>query len=178
MADFFTVITDEQAFLIRSAPLFFVGSADPSLSATPHGPGPVNVSPKGAVPLHILDRNRVACVDYTGSGNETARHSLAGGPVTVMVCAFERDNAAVVRLYGKATVTPLEESPFADVLLESPATEIRLPQRQAIVIQVERTATSCGYGVLVMTFEAQRTIADRGRRYKAMKKAGMTALNP
>ena len=171
MADYFDCITDKQADLIRQARLFFVATADPGLAPGAHGVGAVNVSPKGGVPLHVLDEHRVAYLDYTGSGNETARHSMAGGPITVMVCSFDREDAAVVRLYGHATVTPVAESPLAALLMDAPADEIALPERQAIEVSVESTATSCGYGVPVMTFGAQRTVRDRGRRYKVHRKA-------
>ncbi len=170
MADYFDRITDKQADLIRQAPLFFVATADPGLEPGANV-GAVNVSPKGGVPLHVLDEHRVAYLDYTGSGNETARHSVAGGPITVMVCSFDREDAAVVRLYGHATVTPLEESPLAGRLLADPAESIALPERQVIEVTVDSTATSCGYGVPVMTFGAHRTVRDRGRRYKVPRKA-------
>ena len=68
-------------------------------------------------------------------------------------------------------MTPVAESPLAEQLLAEPAEEIALPQRQAIVVDVESTATSCGYGVPVMTFDAQRTVRERGRRYKVPRKA-------
>lgn len=171
MADYFDCITDKQADLIRQAQLFFVATADPGLEPGKHGVGAVNVSPKGGVPLHVLDEHRVAYLDYTGSGNETARHSIAGGPITVMVCSFDREDAAVVRLYGHATVTPLAGSPLAEQLLAAPADEIALPERQVIDISVDHTATSCGYGVPVMAFGAQRTVSERGRRYKVPRKA-------
>ncbi len=171
MADYFDRITDKQADLIRQAQVFFVATADPGLASGKHGVGAVNVSPKGGVPLHVLDERRVAYLDYTGSGNETARHSIAGGPITVMVCSFDREDAAVVRLYGHATVTPIAESPLAERLLAAPAENIALPERQAIVVDVKSTATSCGYGVPVMTFDAQRTVRERGRRYKMPRKA-------
>jgi len=60
MATEHAAITDEQAALIESAPLFFVASVDPSLQDRPNGAGPVNLSPKGGVPLHIIDPSRVA----------------------------------------------------------------------------------------------------------------------
>ena len=144
MASFYPSITDEQATLIKNAPVFFIATVEPMLSEGPGGEGPVNVSPKGGVPLHILSPNRVAFLDYTGSGNETARHSIAGGPITVMVASFEAENAGIIRLYGKAKVTPLEDSPLADLLLESPAGDIKLPTRQVIEIEIEKTMTSCG----------------------------------
>jgi hypothetical protein len=169
MADYFKAITDDQADLIENARLFFVGSADPTLETGPHGVGPVNLSPKGGVPLHIVDRNRVAYLDYTGSGNETARHSTAGGPITVMICSFEQENAAVVRLYGKATIKSVADSPLGAKLMETPATEIALPERQVVDIAIDSTVTSCGYGVPVMDDSRDRKIADRGRRYKDRK---------
>ncbi len=170
MATFYPSITSEQAALIKKAPLFFVATADPALGEGPEGEGPVNVSPKGGVPLHMLSPNRVAFLDYVGSGNETARHSIAGGPVIVMIASFEAENAGIIRLYGTAKVTPLEESPLADLLLESPADDIKLPTRQAIEIEIEKTMTSCGYGVPVMSLTGDRTITNRGRAYKEPRK--------
>ncbi|MBK9709875.1 MAG: pyridoxamine 5'-phosphate oxidase family protein [Kouleothrix sp.] len=170
MASFYPSITDEQAALIQSAAVFFVATADPRLAWGPQGEGPVNVSPRGGVPLHILSPSRVAFLDYAGSGNETARHSLAGGPITLMVCSFGEDDAAIVRLYGTASVTPLADSPLAALLLERPAEEIKLPLRQVVEVEVERTMTSCGYGVPVMSFARDRRSADRGRRYKESRR--------
>ena len=106
MATYHPSITDEQAALIQECKLFFIASADPKLARGPRDLGPVNMSAKGGVPLHILGRNRVAYLDYRGSGNETARHCTAGGPVTVMICSFGEGDAAAVRLFGKARVTP------------------------------------------------------------------------
>ncbi|HZN23922.1 MAG TPA: pyridoxamine 5'-phosphate oxidase family protein [Burkholderiales bacterium] len=164
MATYHSCITDEQAELIRNAALFFVASADPRL-ADEGDVGPVNVSPKGGVPLHMIDRNRVAYLDYRGSGNETARHCAAGGPITVMICSFEGEDAAIVRLFGRARVTPLAESPLADLMRAHPAAELK-SQRQVIEVEIDKTMTSCGYGVPVMRLVRQRRAVDRGRRYK------------
>jgi hypothetical protein len=166
MATFFKSITDEQAQLIQNAPLFFIASADPALASGANGAGPVNVSPKGGVPLVILSPNRVAYLDYAGSGNETARHAQAGGPLTVMICSFEEENAAIVRLYGRAHVTAVADSPLAARLLEHGAPDLKAPPRQVVEIEVERTMTSCGYGVPVMRLVRERRTNDRGRRYK------------
>ena len=165
MATSYSHITDEQAAMIRSAPVFFVGTADFDCGADGDVDA-VNVSPKGGVPLHIISPNRVAYLDYTGSGNETARHSEAGSPVTVMLCAFEEQNAGIVRLYGRARAMPIDDSPLAAALLERPADDIALPMRQVIDIQVEKTSTSCGYGVPIMFFERDRAVGNRGRLYK------------
>jgi hypothetical protein len=160
-------ITAEQRALIEAAQIFFVASVHPDLEPGPDGQGPLNLSPKGGVPLHVIDERRVAYLDYRGSGNETARHAAADGPVTVMVMSIDGEDAAIVRLYGRARITPIEESPLAERLLARPAESIGLPQRHIVEIDVESTATSCGYGVPVLEFRADRTKAGRGRRYNA-----------
>jgi hypothetical protein len=165
MATYYTSITAEQAALIHSAPLFFVASVDPTLAKVPGGNGPVNLSPKGGVRLHIINPKRVAYLDYPGSGNETARHAAAGGPITIMVCSFDEENAAIIRLFGKAHVTPFAESPLAEVLAQDSTSNFKAP-RQVIEIEIEQTMTSCGYGVPVMSFVRERRRDDRGRRYK------------
>jgi hypothetical protein len=166
MATYHDAITDEQALLIEASQVFFVASVAPDLSIGPQGQGPVNLSPKGGSPLHVIDRNRVAYLDYTGSGNETGRHAAADGPVTVMIMSMDGEDAAVVRLFGHATVRPVEESELREVLLDAPADDIELPVRQAVDIRIESTQTSCGYGVPVYRFVKQRVRAERGRRYK------------
>jgi len=177
MATYHSSITDDQAALIRGAAMFFVASADPGLARGPHDVGPVNVSPKGGVSLHILGPNRVAYLDYPGSGNETARHCASGGPITILVCSFESDDAAIVRLFGKARIAPLVDSPLAKSLLERPARELKSAARQVIEVEIESTMTSCGYGVPVMEFVRDRRVADRGRRYKTGKPAAVLAAD-
>ncbi len=165
MATCYASITDEQAELIRSAPLFFVASVAPNLSKGPNGVGPVNLSPKGGVRLHILSPTRVAYLDYPGSGNETARQAAAGGPITIMICSFDEEDAAIVRLFGKATAMPFDESPLGELLARESTSELKAP-RQVIEIEIEQTMTSCGYGVPVMALVRERRGADRGRKYK------------
>lgn len=165
MAEFPTEITDEQADLIESSRVFFIASAAPDLSQGPSGEGAVNLSPKGAADLRVLDRNTVAYFDYRGSGNETARHAAAGGPVTVMVTSFDED-AAIVRLYGRARAMPLDESRLADQAEQLRAVDIPTAERQVVEITVERTQTSCGYGVPLYEYRGERSREQRGRRYK------------
>ncbi len=159
-------ITAEQRALIEQSRIFFVASVDPDVADGPAGQGPVNLSPKGGTPLHVLDERRVAYLDYRGSGNETARHAEAGGPVTLMVMAMDAGDAAIVRLYGHAKVLPLEGSALAELVTGQPAADLELPQRQVIEVAVERTQTSCGYGVPVFEYAGERVRAQRGRRFK------------
>ena len=158
-------ITDEQADLINNAKVFFIASADPTLGVGPDGQGAVNLSPKGAADLQVIDRNTLAYFDYRGSGNETARHASAGGPVTVMVTSFDED-AAIVRLYGHAVAKPLEDSVLAEQAEALRAVEMPTPERQVIEITVEGTQTSCGYGVPIYDYRGDRNKDQRGRRFK------------
>jgi hypothetical protein len=158
-------ITEKQARLIRDTRVFFVASVHPEFTLGPADDGPVNLSPKGGVPLHIIDDHQGAYLDYPGSGNETARHAEAGAPVTVMVMSASAEDAAIVRLYGHATIEPLKQSPLAEQLL-SEATGFLKHPRQVITITVERTQTSCGYGVPVYAYVGERDRSGRGRTYK------------
>lgn len=161
-------ITQRQTELIRTSRIFFVASVDPVFSGGPAGEGPVNLSPKGATRLHVIDAHRVAYLDFHGSGNETARHAAGGGPVTVMIMSVDAEDAGIVRLYGHATATPTEASPLADRLLAGGAEHLE-SERQIIEIRVDRTQTSCGYGVPVFDYVGERTKAQRGGRYKEMR---------
>jgi hypothetical protein len=83
-----------------------------------------------------------------------------------MICSFEQKDAAVVRLFGRARATSLAESPLAQLLLERSAAEPKGAARQVIEVEIDKTMTSCGYGVPVMKFVRERRPVDRGRRYK------------
>ena len=166
MAGYHDAITDAQASLLRQARVFFVATAAPDGTAGPHGVGPVNVSPKGGVPLLLVSPKRVAWIDYPGSGTETARHLAAGSKLTLMACAFDAEDAAVVRLYGQARVESIATSEYAEALLNDDRRGPTLNIRQVFVLDVESTMTSCGYGVPVMEFVRHRAKDDRGLRYK------------
>src|SRR5256885_16795027 len=89
------------AFLERQ-PMFFVATAP--LGADGH----VNVSPKGLDgTFAVLDRDRVAYLDLTGSGIETVAHVRENGRVTLMFCAFDGP-PRIVRLFGHGSVTTRE----------------------------------------------------------------------
>mgnify|MGYP002641519240 CR=1 FL=1 len=162
MATYHDRITSEQRPLLEAARLFFVASTAPDLSAGPHGQGPVNVSPKGSVALRVLDERTVAYVDLPGSGNETARAAMAGGPITVMAMSMDAEDAVIVRLYGHARI---EELPAGEDPELAPHEILGRP-RQLIVVDVESTSTSCGYGVPVLEHRGDRGKDQCGRRYK------------
>lgn len=85
-----------------------------------------------------------------------------------MLCSFEPDEAATVRLYGKARITSLEEFPLARELLKDDNLDLG-PPRQVVDIAVEKTMISCGYGAPVLSLVRQRRRLDRGRRCRPIR---------
>ena len=97
MAERFTTISDDLARWWEEQPLFFVATAPSG------GDGHVNLSPKGLDTLRIVDPQRVAYLDLTGSGVETIAHLRENGRVTLMACAFN----GAPRISRIATITAL-----------------------------------------------------------------------
>lgn len=132
--------------------LFFVGTAPIAAE------GRVNVSPKGPIgSLRVLDDRTIAYLDVTGSGAETIAHLRENGRIVVMLCAFEGP-PRILRIHGRGAVVTPEDERFAELLaradFEDPGA---LEARRAIVlVDVERIADSCGYGVPLMSYEGRR----------------------
>jgi Pyridoxamine 5'-phosphate oxidase len=140
-----------RAWIDRQA-LYFVGTAPLS------GDGHVNLSPKGPIgTLRVLDERTVAYLDVVGSGAETIAHLRENGRVVVMLCAFEGP-PRILRLHGRGEVVTPADARFGELLerarFDQPtADEAR---RAVIVVDVERIADSCGYGVPLMSYEGTR----------------------
>lgn len=140
-------ITPDLAAWIAEQPVFFVASAP--LTASGH----VNVSPRGLDTFRVIDPRRVAYLDLTGSGNETAAHIHENGRITVMFCAFS-GAPRILRLYGRGQVILASDPAWPGHRTRFPE---RLPgARQIVVIDVHRIQTSCGFGVPLMSFSGQR----------------------
>ncbi len=131
---------------IEAQHMFFVASAP--LAADGH----VNVSPKGGDTFRILDEHTVAYLDLTGSGVETIAHLAENGRITIMFCAFE-GRPKIVRLQGRGDVVRPADDEFDQLVALFPD----LPGvRSVIRIRIDRMASSCGFGVPLMTFDADR----------------------
>src|SRR3954464_14005542 len=99
MAQAHQSISPEHRAFIEQQHVFFVATA-PS-----EGSGHVNLSPKGMDVFRVLSPTRVAYLDLTGSGNETAAHLLQNGRVTFMFCAFA-GKPRILRLFGQGRAVP------------------------------------------------------------------------
>jgi hypothetical protein len=134
-----------RAFIQRQC-IFFVGSAAAE--------GRVNISPRGLDTFRVLDPNRVAWLDLTGSGNETAAHLAATGRLTLMFCAFAGP-PMILRLYGQGRAHRKGIPAYAKLL---PAFAEELPgARQIIELEVDLVQTSCGYAVPLFAYQGDRS---------------------
>ncbi|MCW3064724.1 MAG: pyridoxamine 5-phosphate oxidase [Solirubrobacterales bacterium] len=171
MGKIFDEIDDHLRGWIAQQAMFFVATA-------PSGEGGhVNVSPKGPIgALRVLGPLRVAYVDSVGSGAETIAHLRDNGRIVVMLCAFSGP-PRIVRLHGRGEVVLAADPRFAELVerggFEGPASpEAR---RSVVVVDVERVADSCGYGVPLMAYEGQRPHFDAWAA-KRLRVAGPEAL--
>jgi hypothetical protein len=146
MAQTFDMISPELAEFIRAQPIFFVATAP--LSSTGH----VNLSPKGLDTFRVLSPNRVAYLDLTGSGNETAAHLLENGRITFMLCAFD-GAPKILRLYGRGHAVLPGDPAWAEMISCFPD----IPgARQLIVADIDRVQTSCGFAVPLLELVGHR----------------------
>ena len=135
MSKFFDQLTPELTEFICAQPVFFVATAAPNAR--------INLSPKGMDTFRVLDEKRVAYLDLTGSGNETAAHLRSDGRITIMFCSFDQ-SAQIARIYGRGAVVRPTDARWPELIAQFP----KLPGvRQIMEILVESAMTSCGYGV-------------------------------
>lgn len=136
---------------ILAQPVFFVATAPLS------GQGHVNCSPKGqSGTFGVLGPRRFGYLDLTGSGAETVAHLRENGRMTVMFCAFDGP-PRIVRLYGRGEAVLDSDARFEALAATFPK---HIGARAVIVLEVERIADSCGYGVPRMAFESERDQLD------------------
>jgi len=137
---------------IAAQRMFFVGSAPLD------GDGHVNVSPKGPIEmLRVLDPHTVAYLDFVGSGAETIAHVRENGRIVIMFCAFEGP-PRILRLHGQGRIVAAADEEFRELAAACGFPEPAIPEaRRAIVlVEVQRVADSCGYGVPLMSYEGRR----------------------
>jgi hypothetical protein len=143
----FDGIDETLSRFLADQPVFFVATA-PSGSD-----GHVNLSPKGvAGTFRVLDARTVAYLDITGSGIETVAHLRENGRIVIMFCAFS-GAPRIVRLHGRGRVVLPGDGDWEGLAARFP------PQpgtRSIISVSLERVSDSCGFGVPLMTYDADR----------------------
>ncbi|MDZ7583858.1 MAG: pyridoxamine 5'-phosphate oxidase family protein [Thiobacillus sp.] len=144
MARFYPALEAKHRDFIAAQKLFFTasGTADSR----------INLSPKGIDSLRVLSDSRVAYLDLTGSGNETAAHLKHDSRLTMMWCSFDVD-PLILRLYGRGRTVRRQDAEWGELRRCFPA----LPgERQIVVLDIEAVQTSCGYAVPRYLYTGER----------------------
>ena len=147
----YTALDDKHRSFIARQRIFFTASAAPDTR--------VNVSPRSTSALRVLGPNTVAYLDRTGSGNETAAHILAGGRMTIMFCAFDGP-PLILRLHGKGRVLHRHTAEYDRLLADAFGGDEPRGARQIVVLDTDLVVTSCGYGVPLFDYQAERPSLD------------------
>jgi hypothetical protein len=144
MARFYPALEERHRDFIAAQKLFF--------TATAPADGRINLSPKGMDSLRVLDSWRVAYLDLTGNGNETAAHLRKDGRLTLMFCSFDAE-PQILRLYGRGQTVRRQDAAWAELRPHIPV----LPgERQLIVLDIDSVQTSCGYAVPLFDYRGER----------------------
>jgi hypothetical protein len=146
MGQRYTELSDRHIEFIAQQKLFFVGTATADSR--------VNVSPKGMDTFRVLDTRRVAWLNLTGSGNETAAHVQQLPRMTLMFCAFE-GAPLILRLYGTAKVIHRSDPEWHDMYaLFKPLSGAR----QIFDVTLDLVQTSCGMAVPNYAYTGDREL--------------------
>ena len=144
MSKLYTEIPKKLQQFIENQKMFFV--------ATATADGRINLSPKGMDSLRVLDPNRLAWLNVTGSGNETAAHVQENPRMTIMFTAFE-DNPLILRVYGTAKAVHKDDPEWQLLFPLFPS----LPgARQIFDLNVDLVQTSCGMAVPLYDYVGER----------------------
>lgn len=139
-----TRLTPTLTRFIERQKLFFVATAADT--------GRVNLSPKGADALRVKGPNLIRWLNLSGSGNETAGHLKKVNRMTLMFCAFEGE-PLILRTYGTATMLHPRDDAWEEAAAEFPE---MAGSRQIFDLSIDTVLTSCGTGVPLMEFKADR----------------------
>ena len=144
MADRYDQLDDRLIRFITGQRVFFVATATPESR--------INLSPKGMDSLRIVDPRRIAWLNLTGSGNETAAHLQSDPRMTLMFCSFDR-TPLILRVYGRARAIHRRDPEWREAIGRFPT----LPgARQVLDLSIDLVQTSCGQAVPLYDFRAER----------------------
>lgn len=144
MSKTFPELSDQHSRFIAEQKIFFV--------ATATADGRVNVSPKGMDSLRIMGSKRLAWLNVTGSGNETAAHVQQNPRMTLMFCAFV-GSPLILRVYGEARAIHRNDPEWQALYAGFPP----IPgARQIFDVAIDSVQTSCGMAVPFFDYRGER----------------------
>ena len=159
MGKSYEALNDKLEAFIKAQHMFFVATAP----LTPDGH--VNVSPKGYDTFRILSPNKVAYLDYGGSGIETHAHVLENERITLMFCAYE-GKPNILRLYGRGSVCAFYDEGFDELMKLFPDYD---RARAIIIVDLTRITDSCGFSIPFYEYQGERDQLDRTHRHRSVE---------
>ncbi|HJM82479.1 MAG TPA: pyridoxamine 5'-phosphate oxidase family protein [Nitrospinota bacterium] len=152
MSKEFDSIPEKLAQFATSQKLFFIASST--------GNGDVNISPKGVVPIVVIDDRTVAYADYHGSGDQTSEHIMGGGKATLLFISFDK-TPLIVRFFCTGEVISPGTDEFVGISNRYFSSLDSTQLRQIFVFNVYKVQRSCGFGVPEMEYLGDRS----GQKY-------------
>lgn len=144
MGQQFVELQDKHTEFIAKQKIFFV--------ATAVDEGRVNLSPKGGDSLKVIDKNTIAWLNLTGSGNETAAHVQRNPRMTLMWCAFD-GAPLILRAYGQARALHQSDAEWEKYASLFPR---YTGARQIFLLHIDMVQSSCGMAVPYFDFVGDR----------------------
>jgi len=144
MGQKFNELSEKHVQFIAEQKIFFVGTACTNSR--------VNVSPKGMDSFRVINNTRVAWLNVTGSGNETAAHVQQNPRMTIMFCAFE-GAPLILRLYGTAKVYHKGDAEWRELF---PLFQPLPGARQIFDVTLDLVQSSCGMAVPYLSYDSDR----------------------
>ena len=146
MGQMFEALTEKHIDFVSEQKIYFVGTAASS--------GSVNVSPKGGDSLRVISPNQIAWLNLTGSGNESAAHTMLDSRMTIMFCAFE-GKPLILRAYGQARAIYQTDSDWDEYAALFPKFT---GTRQIFLLNIDRVQSSCGMSVPYFDYVEDREL--------------------
>ena len=143
----YETLADSVVAFVEEQPMFFVATAPMKEN------GHVNVSPKGADSLRVIDNTTIIYADLTGSGAETIAHLRDNGRITIMWCSFG-PRPRILRVYGRGEHLLPSHPEFAEFAGLFPKYKAL---RSIVRLRTSRIADSCGFGVPEMDLVGHRS---------------------
>jgi hypothetical protein len=146
----------------------FIASQRMFFTATSAAQTRVNISPRSTDWFRVIGDTSVAYLDRTGSGNETAAHTKAGGPMTIMFCAVDGP-PLILRLYGSGHAIRRGGADYRALLDAHFGGSEPAGARQIMRLDIDLVKTSCGYGVPLYDYRGERETLDKWARSKGVE---------
>jgi len=134
--------------------MFFVATAAPE--------GRVNMAPKDAPSLKVMNPSRIVWVNLTGAENETGAHLAESTRMTLMWCSFTQ-KPLILRAYGHSRLIHPRDREWDDLIKHFPP---RLGSRQILDVKIDFVLTSCGFGVPFYDHVGERDTLQRWEERK------------